>query len=177
MPATLITGVPGVGKSRLLIDLMLAHPGRLAGFVTEEVRDDVQRVGFKVRTIPGGTVAMLADTRWVDKPFRVGSYGVDEDVIDSVLVPMIEVVVEKRRPLVIDEIGKMQVHSARFRDAVRAAFASGIPIVATVPIERDAFVASLVERRDAQLFTVTPANRIAMRGELAWHLRDFLPVP
>lgn len=177
MPGILLTGVPGVGKSTLLVELMRAHPGRLAGFVTEEERENAQRVGFRVRTIPGGTVAMLAHKRWTDKSFRVGSYGVDEHVVESILVPMIEVVVEKRRPLVIDEIGKMQVRSARFCDAVRAAFEAGIPIVATVPLDQDTFVRSIVQRRDVRLFTLTDGNRLAMRGVIAQCLQDLLPAP
>jgi nucleoside-triphosphatase len=60
---------------------------------------------------------------------------------------------------VIDELGKMELASSIFRDAVEEVFESPAAIVATVPVFRHPFTDSLKARKDVERLQVTAANR------------------
>jgi nucleoside-triphosphatase len=81
----LLTGAPGCGKTTVL-ERVVEHLGdmRLAGFLTLELREHGQRVGFEAVGL-GGRRAILAHVRF-RSPVSVGRYGVEPDR----LVPLIE---------------------------------------------------------------------------------------
>jgi nucleoside-triphosphatase THEP1 len=99
----LLTGSPGCGKTTLL-ERVSEQLGdlRLAGFLTMELREHGQRVGFEAVGL-GGRRAILAHVRF-RSPVSVGRYGVEPDR----LIPLVEE--ELNRPLgavdayLIDEI-------------------------------------------------------------------------
>src|SRR5262245_15817345 len=128
--AWLLTGRPGVGKTTCLrhaLDLV----GRPAGgFLTEAVREGGTRVGFALVEL-AGEGGMLADARGRGGP-RVGKYGVDLETLERIGVPAIRDAVQARRLVVIDEIGKMEMASAAFREAVEEALASPAPVLGTI---------------------------------------------
>ena len=103
----LLTGPLGCGKTTVL-ERVAEHLGdlRLAGFLTVEVREHGQRVGFEAIGL-GGRRAILAHVR-IRSPLAVGRYGVEP----GRLVPLIDE--ELVRPpgtvdvYLIDEIGKME---------------------------------------------------------------------
>ena len=114
----LLTGAPGCGKTTVL-ERVAEHLGdlRVAGFLTLELREHGQRVGFEAVGL-GGRRAILAHVRF-RSPVSVGRYGVEPDR----LVPLIEE--ELVRPpgtvdaYLIDEIGKMECHCPQFILAMR----------------------------------------------------------
>ena len=124
----LLTGSPGCGKTTVL-ERVVEHLGdyRLAGFLTLELREHGQRVGFEAVGL-GGRRVILAHVRF-RSPISVGRYGVEQDHLD----PLIDE--ELVRPpgtvdaYVIDEIGKMECHSPRFIEAVRRLLEEPVPIV------------------------------------------------
>ncbi len=162
----LLTGSPGSGKTTLL-ERTLEHLRdlRLAGFLTLELREHGQRVGFEAVGL-GGHRAILAHVRF-QSLVSVGRYGVEP----GRLVPMIED--ELNRPLgtvdayVIDEIGKMECHCPQFTDAVSRLLEGSVPLVATIALRGGGFIAEVKERHDVQIVEVTPANRQALPGEIA----------
>ena len=109
----LLTGPPGCGKTTAL-ERVAEHLGdlRLAGFLTLELREHGQRVGFEAVGL-GGRRVILAHVRFRSL-VSVGRYGVEPDR----LVPLIEE--ELVRPpgtvdaYLIDEIGKMECHCPQF---------------------------------------------------------------
>ena len=63
--------------------------------------------------------------------------------------------------VVIDELGKMELASKRFRDAVGALFERDAPVVATVHAHRHPFTDELKRRGDVEVERVTRGNRDA----------------
>jgi nucleoside-triphosphatase len=69
--------------------------------------------------------------------------------------------------VVIDELGKMELASAPFRDAVSALFNRGASIVAMVHVFPHPFTDALMRRPDVGTRDVTGDNRDALPAELA----------
>jgi nucleoside-triphosphatase len=127
----LVRGRPGVGKTTLARRLVEAFPGQLGGFYTEEVRLAGRRVGFELVTVAGGR-ALFAHVRLAGAPHRVGRYGVDLQVLDRVGVPAVREAARAGRGVVVDEIGKMELASPAFREALEEVASGPAVLVATV---------------------------------------------
>ena len=61
--------------------------------------------------------------------------------------------------IVIDEIGKMELFSNRFRSLVCDAFNSDKQMLASIPIKGNEFIQEIKRRLDIHLFEVTYGNR------------------
>jgi nucleoside-triphosphatase len=158
-PRLLIEGRPGVGKSTVADRLiaMLSEAGvPVSGFVTREVREGRRRTGFRIETV-SGEEGILAHVGHRGGP-RVGRYGVDVEAFERIALPTLEDI-PAGNVLVIDELGKMELASERFRDAVEALFAADAPIVATVHMQRHPFTDALKRRDDVEVLRVTRTNR------------------
>jgi nucleoside-triphosphatase len=167
----LITGQPGCGKTtiiRRIVSLLRERGAPVRGFWTEEVRECGVRRGFRIETTSGaaGTLARAG----MSSPHCVGRYGVDLPSFESVGVAEIEAALTQAQRgdpvvLVIDEIGKMELLSARFRRAVERAFAAVPHVVATIVQRPYPFADALKARSDVGLITVTARNRDHLPAE------------
>ena len=167
----LLEGRPGAGKSTLaqrLADLLRAQGMRVGGFVTGELRDGGRRVGFAVETFDGER-ATLAHVS-VPGPPRVSRYGVDVAAFERVALPALDAARDSD-VVVVDEIGKMELASPRFRVAVAALFDGPAPVVATAQAARHPFTDALRRRPEVERLRVTPKTRDALPAELAARLR------
>ncbi len=162
----LVMGKPGVGKTTLAERLIENLRGslRLAGFTTSEVRDSTgERQGFDIVTV-GGTRGKLARVG-LRTPVRVGRYRVNLAALEELVLPELS-----RRDadlIVIDEIGKMECASGRFRRAVEDAFDSPVNVLATLGISRLPFFLAIRDRPDVELITLTERNRDTLVAELS----------
>jgi nucleoside-triphosphatase len=166
----LLEGRPGSGKTTVagrLADLLRDSGIDVSGFVTREVRAHGRRVGFEVETMDG-LRAMLAHSRFGGPP-RVGRYGVDLGAFERVALPVLEDP-PKDGLVLIDELGKMELASAPFREAVMALFEAPIDIVATVHVFRHPLTDALKRRTDIESVRITKAGRDAMPEQLAERL-------
>jgi len=160
----LITGVPGVGKTTLLAKACSAldecHP---AGFYTAEIREGRVRKGFELVDFDGRR-ALLSHVR-IESACRVGKYGIDvagfEDFLDS--IPFFRVETDL---IIIDEIGKMECFSSRFREIVQQALDSETPVIATIALRGRGMIATAKERTDVNLFRITGGNRDSILHEI-----------
>ncbi len=167
----LITGKPGVGKTTLVECIVreLRASLRVAGFTTTEVRDRAgERLGFDIVTVDGkqGELARVG----LKSPLRVGRYGVNLEGFDRVAIPELA-----RRDLdliVIDEIGKMECCSGRFRRAVEDALDAPMNVLATIGMSHLLFFQAIRARPDIELITLTERNRDALVEELSRRLRS-----
>ena len=73
----LITGSPGIGKTRLIKELAEKLAGKATGFYTEEIRKEGRSSGFRIKTLNGKT-GILASVD-MQSPYRMGKYKVDLD--------------------------------------------------------------------------------------------------
>jgi nucleoside-triphosphatase len=166
----LITGLPGTGKTTLLMELVrrFAHLAP-AGFYTEEVRERGTRRGFRLQSLDGRK-GRLADVSFGGS-HRVGRYGVDVDGFEAFLASLD--LPSHHSPLVfIDEIGKMECLSPRFVRLAETLLDSEKTVVATVARHGDGLIRRVKERPDSLLVEVTPMNRQVLPDELGRWLEE-----
>ena len=159
-----LTGTPGIGKTTVITRFLERTSLRCTGFYTGEIRGTRgERRGFKVTSIPDGREGVLASVDIVSGP-RVGKYRVAVPDFEAIALPAM--VPGDGDLLVIDEIGRMELHSGRFREQVQECLAR-CPVLATVKQGRtDSFTSKLVDRPGSILLEVTRDNRDAMVNHL-----------
>jgi nucleoside-triphosphatase len=167
----LLEGRPGAGKTtvaRRLADQLREEGVRVGGFVTGELRERGRRVGFAVETFDGERAVLAHVT--LPGPPRVGRYGVDLEAFERVALPALEAAANAD-VVVVDELGKMELASARFRDAFSELFDASTPVVATVHAFAHPFTDGLKARTGVERHRVTRATRGALPHELAARFR------
>ncbi len=130
----LITGMPGCGKTTLCLTIKEVLEGegfKVGGLMTPEVREGGRRVAFKLVDLLDGEEGLLATVKGGKGP-RVGRYTVLVEEIDRVGVKAIEKALREADVVLIDEIGKMELFSDRFKLAVEKALNSEKPVLATL---------------------------------------------
>lgn len=157
MKNILLTGQPGVGKTTLIMRILEKLSLEAKGFFTEEIREKGIRKGFKIRTLDGeeGVLAHV-DSR---SSKRVGKYGVNVEEFEQIGVRALEEALEQESPVVIDEIGKMELYSERFREILLKVLDRSPLVIATIGQQRDSFIEQVRSRPDVAVLVVTPENR------------------
>ena len=169
----LITGSPGVGKTTLICALgtRLAHH-HPTGFYTEESRDARgAREGFRLVTFCGRLLVLSHIHQ--PGPYRVSRYGVDVAGFEQLLADLNLGHVQSRL-VMIDEIGKMECFSQRFRDDLTALLNSPKMLIATIALKGEGFITQVKDRPDCRLVMVTRANRNQLVGELMTGIENSL---
>jgi nucleoside-triphosphatase len=159
MVRILLEGRPGAGKStvaRRLADRLVEDGISVSGFVTEEIRERGRRLGFAIEQI-GGDRGVLAHVELPGPP-RVGRYGVDLPAFERLAIAALDRAGEDH-VAIIDELGKMELASDAFRNAVLALLDRPVPVVATVQSASHPFTNALKRRPDIETVRVTTTNR------------------
>ena len=154
----LLTGSPGIGKTTLIQKFLASCPMRAGGFFTHEVRERGKRVGFALEGIASGRRGMLAQ-RGLKSPFRVGNYGVFIKGLEEIGVAE---VIEARKNgwlIVIDEIGKMELFSEAFQEALLDALDSPNALLATITEAPLPFTEKIKVRPDVEIIEINRVNR------------------
>jgi nucleoside-triphosphatase len=169
----LLTGPPRVGKTTLVLRALdRLPPSAACGFVTREIRRDGRRVGFAVETLAGES-AILAHVD-IRSRYRVGRYGIDLAAFETLALPGVDPAHATAPLIVIDEIGKMECLSARFRELVVAAIGSDRAVLATITLSGDRFVEDLKVRPEVTLVHVTQQNREELAGQVVSWAQEVL---
>jgi len=165
----LLTGRPGTGKTSLIKQAMLEMKDRAGGFYTEEIRSHGVREGFKIVTLDGQD-AILAHVN-IKSPYRVSKYGVDIDSLDRVGVSALRQAVQQCDLIVIDEIGKMELFSANFREAISYIIDSGKRVLGTIMSSPNPWADAIKQKPQVKLVTVTRTNYHQVLEELLHWLK------
>ncbi|MCL0082149.1 NTPase [Dehalococcoidia bacterium] len=163
----LLTGMPGTGKTTIIREALSRSERSAGGFYTEEIRVKGARQGFQIVTLDGET-AILAHIE-IHSPYRVSKYGVDLSNLERVAVPAIERAVKHHDIVVIDEIGKMELFSSAFREAVMETMESGKLVLGTIMLKSDPWADKIKRHPAVELILVDRTNRQqVLRRLLQW---------
>ena len=160
----LLTGQPGTGKTSLIKQAIAELKGKAGGFYTEEIRSQGVRQGFRLVTLDGQTAVMAH--LYFHSPHRVSKYGVDIDSLDKVGVSAINQAIQECDLVVIDEIGKMELFSAKFREAVLHILKSGKRLLGTIMLSPHPCADAIKRQPQVNLVTVTRTNHQQVLEEL-----------
>jgi nucleoside-triphosphatase len=160
----LLTGAPGVGKTTMIMRVLdVLCNVDAGGFYTREIRENGTRAGFKILTLDGRE-GILSHVNHESR-YQVGRYGVNLADLDNIAVNSILDSLE-RGVIVIDEIGKMELLSEKFKEAAINALDTG-RVLGTIKLSPDEFTERIRKRSDTSIVEVTLQNRDALVSELA----------
>lgn len=153
-PNILLTGLPGCGKTTVVKRIVeRLDAGKVAGFYTQEIRENGKRKGFRWARLDGeeGTLAHVE----IKGLHRVGKYGVDVENFEKSIVPLLDAERADIELYVIDEIGKMECLSRLFVEAVDGLLKSERAVLATVAQKGGGFISRVKAHPDNKLITLT----------------------
>ena len=159
MTNLLITGLPRSGKTTLIKKILALDSigEKAAGFFTEEFRKGGKRIGFHIITSPEGKKGLLSQ-KGLPSPFRVGRYGVNTDVLEELGCQAILQALDTKNIIIVDEIGKMELFSEKFRRSLNKALDSHQKVLATIMERPNVFADGIKKRPDVGLLYLTRKN-------------------
>jgi len=151
-----LTGMPGSGKSTVLmkaIERLRAEGLSVGGIITPEVRTEGKRTAFKVVDLSSGEEGILASVDQPNGP-TVGKYRVNMPDFERVTMQALDFALKECDIICIDEIGTMELFSAKFKQKVNEILRLEKPVI--VAVHRN--YAKNYEKMGIMI-QVTPENR------------------
>lgn len=168
----LITGRPGIGKTTIIKKLAERLASfKPSGFYTEEIKHEGIRKGFAIKRLDGSVAGILAHVD-IKGPYRVARYGVNIKVFDSFLSET-EGEVLASRIVLIDEIGKMECYSQRFRSLIENLLSSERVLIATIAEKGTGFIEKIKSSEGISIIEVTEHNRERLVSEIEERIRGW----
>lgn len=172
MKHILVTGKPRVGKTSLLKEL-IPYLSSCGGFYTQEMREGNSRTGFEIITLDGER-GLLAK-KGLKSPFRLGSYGIDINDLENIGVESVQKAINTKDIIIIDEIGKMELFSEKFKDVVLKALDSGKRLLGVIHREDMLFLKRIKERKDVLVLELMADNYSNVLNTIKRELEINLP--
>jgi nucleoside-triphosphatase len=155
----LITGPPRCGKTTLVSEVSgdSLYRRQIGGFITEEIRLEGERVGFKIVSMPEQIEALLARKNFPSR-YHVGKYGVNIKDLETVGCASIKKALHSGKVVLVDEVGKMEIFSKKFRNIFIQALDSPNKVLATIMERQNEFADSIKRRNDIKLVQLNRKN-------------------
>lgn len=174
----LLSGAPHVGKTTLIEFLYnqlkdLKLPYHLTGFITKELREEGERIGFDLIYLRDQTLVIPLARRQkfvtsLDKKYQVGRYIVFpknlEKMLEIIEGDLSQATLEPF--LIVDEIGKMELLSEKFISFIEHLRREGHFFIATLGRGEHPLLKSWSNLEEALHIEVTPENREFLRNRL-----------
>ena len=162
--ALFLTGGPGVGKTTIIKEALARAGASAGGFYTEEIRSGGVRQGFRLTTLDGQS-AVLAHVD-IRSQYRVSKYGVNLEGLEWVGVAAIRQAIQDSAVVVIDEVGKMELFSPSFREAVSEALASDKKVLGTIMLAPHPWADAIKRHPEVEVIEVTRPSRDQVAGRV-----------
>ena len=181
----LLTGKPKSGKSRMLDKLRRSlskqRKIRMNGIISSELQFKKQRIGIKMKDIKKKSEILMAvktfkNNKYNMKSKQFGSYCVDVNALENVALPVFDDL-KGCNLLIIDEIGKMELLSNKFKKKIKTLFSTEqkFIILAIVPISNDVpLVEDLKKRSDTELIELSENNREGVYRKIRKRIINFV---
>ena len=152
-----LKGKPGIGKTTIIKKWISEILSQAGGFYTEEIREKNKRIGFKIKTIDGkeGFLAEIGKGK-----YNVGKYMVNLEIFEEIGVKTLEEKLnnESIKYIVIDEIGKMELFSEKFKEVVKKIIKSDKNVIGVITMAKNEFIEEL-KKYDIKIIEVNEKNR------------------
>lgn len=128
MKTILLTGKPRCGKSFIvneIVQTLQKKDLKVGGILTPDIREENERTGFEIIDILSGQKDLLASKHLKSGP-KHGPYRVNVEGIDRITSTFLENELDCDL-IVIDELGVLELKSARFKKMLDQIFASDKP--------------------------------------------------
>ena len=173
-----MTGQPSCGKTTLVKHLVQLATDScpqlpLKGFVTEEVLSGASRIGFDVVSVGADPpVHGVLARKGFKSRAKTGAYGVNVAAFERAALPLLRGT--GKRIVVIDEVGRMEMHSTTFVEEVKSLMDDdSVLLLGSVAAPRYGHTVALAEaikaRADVETLHVKPSTRteVTSRAEQA----------
>ncbi|TYB30501.1 MAG: hypothetical protein FXF47_08940 [Candidatus Mcinerneyibacterium aminivorans] len=158
-----LTGKPGIGKTtgikRIISKL---DKSRIKGFITAEKRNRNERTGFLIKTL-NDKMAYMAHVNF-DTDYKLGKYFVSVENINKFMVQSMNP--DKNSLIILDEIGKMECLSEKFKTMVLKVLESSNKVLGTISVSNIKFIKDIHERKDTEILNVNLKNRDKLADKL-----------
>jgi len=159
-----LTGPSGAGKTTVLFRALRHYRVVPAGFVVKRVLKHGRRVGFGLVELPGGDRRRLLT-------HTAGGHVLELATFAELGVAAIERALARGGPVVMDELGRLELGAPRFLAAVWTALESPVAVVGVLKYEPNPFLDRVRARPDVLVVDVGRLGRsgaeAAFRSALA----------
>ena len=171
-----LTGVPGVGKTETLLKIIKRLEGKsitVGGMVTEPIMENGERAGFKILDWEAKKEGVLAHKKF-DSEIDVNGYKVNLKDLEEIGVPSILNAIENCDLIIIDEVGKMEISSPKFVDAMRKVLDCDKCILMTLHKKsRNPLLQEIRRRDDVRIIEVTRIGKTVLYSQVAPEFERF----
>lgn len=163
----LLTALPRTGKSTAIKKIVnMLGKDNCGGFYTEEIREDGERVGFRICTLSGKT-GILSHVN-IESNYRISRYGVDLEAFERLCISELENAVKDNnvKYIVIDEIGPMQLFSEKYKALLISLLNCDKPIIGTIFMNSYEWLDDFKKQKNVNLIEITFDNRDSLPLQL-----------
>lgn len=168
----LLTALPRTGKSTAIKKIVeMLGIKNCGGFYTEEIRENGERVGFKIVTLSGKS-GILSHVNFTESKYKISKYGVDLPSFENLCLSELKEAIERKdiKYIIIDEIGPMQLFSEDYKKLLLELLKSDKKIIGTIFMNPYEWLDDFKKQEQVELIEITLENRDTLPLDLVERL-------